>query len=432
VSETTVIIDVTDYRPELGLEVITETSTISGRITDPFARETTYTCAHDVSGPVEICAHATYFELDGDAGVPDAGMPEGGMPEAGVGVLPQSEDPSVGASYQYLGKPHVRLSDPLECSETRCTTVICPETKNECPVVSSLTVEPSPPMLVPEGGTATITVVAEDPDDSPEALATTLTALHGTITDPNAFTATYTCDPDVGGIIQICVVASDGVPSCDVKLCTTVRCPGEPLENTCPIIASLTADPNPIPAGESTTTVRVDATDPDEFPEPLSTEYSSEGGAFEDRFAPITTFRCGEPGPVEVVVEATDGNPECNQTRGLTVQCPSDIRLNLCPMLFVINSIPRIIPAGETTTMVETRGQDTDGLPFPLVLTLRALWGTLENVGNIQEPNNVVAQNATYICDRPGQVEICVDATDGACEKTQCDVVTCPADIPAP
>jgi hypothetical protein len=131
-------------------------------------------------------------------------------------------------------------------------------------------------------------------------------------------------------------------------------------------------------------------------------------------------------------VEATDGAPECNQTRTITVQCPSDIRPNICPMLFVINAIPRDIPLGETTTAIETRAQDTDALPFPLVLTLRALWGTLENVGNIHEPNNVVAQNATYICDRPGQVEICVDATDGACLKTQCDIVTCPADIPTP
>jgi hypothetical protein len=131
-------------------------------------------------------------------------------------------------------------------------------------------------------------------------------------------------------------------------------------------------------------------------------------------------------------LEATDGAPECDQDRCITVECPLDIRPNLCPMLFVINSIPRIIPAGETTTMVETRGGDTDGLPFPLVLTLRALWGTLENTENIQKENNVVEQNATYICDRPGKVEICVDATDGACLKTRCDVVTCPADIPTP
>jgi hypothetical protein len=215
-----------------------------------------------------------------------------------------------------------------------------------------------------------------------------------------------------------------------VEQCTTVRCPGEPLENTCPIIETFTADPNPIPAGEDTTTVRVDAMDPDDFPQPLRTEFNSTGGAFKDRLASETTFVCGEPGPVEICVDVTDGAPECVENRCITVQCPSTVVVNLCPMLFVINAIPRTIPLGETTTAIETRGQDNDGLPFPLVLTLRALWGTLENVTNIHEPNNVVAQNATYICDRPGQVEICVDATDGACEKTQCDIVTCPADVP--
>ena len=103
---------------------------------------------------------------------------------------------------------------------------------------------------------------------------------------------------------------------------------------------------------------------------------------------------------------------------------------NSCPKLFVINAFPRQIPLGETTTRVETRGQDTDGLPLPLVLTLNALWGSFENADNIQEPNNVVAQNATYICDRLGEVEVCVDATDGACVKTLCDLVTCPPDTP--
>ncbi|MBW1762719.1 MAG: hypothetical protein JRE45_12835 [Deltaproteobacteria bacterium] len=40
----------------------------------------------------------------------------------------------------------------------------------------------------------------------------------------------------------------------------------------------------------------------------------------------------------------------------------------------------------------------------------------------------VVQQNAIYICDRPGPVELCVDASDGACVKTLCTDVTCPPD----
>ncbi len=127
---------------------------------------------------------------------------------------------------------------------------------------------------------------------------------------------------------------------------------GEPLENTCPIIQAFMANPNPIPSGEETATVHVDAMDPDEFPEPLRTKLTSAMGAFEDPFASETIFRCGEPGPVEIFVEATDGDPDCTQTRSLTIQCPSDIRPNLCPMLFVINAIPRNIRLGETTTSI--------------------------------------------------------------------------------
>jgi hypothetical protein len=284
-----------------------------------------------------------------------------------------------------------------------------------------------------ETGTATIEVVAEDPDENPETLVTTLTALHGTIVEPNASRTTYECDDNFGGVIEICAVASDGDSSCDDELCTWVLCPGDPQENTCPIIEDFTADPNPVPAGEETTTVIVDAIDPDEFPEPLETTFSSATGAFEEPHASQTTFRCGEPGPVEICVDASDGDPTCDdEPRCLTVQCPSDIRPNLCPMLFVINAFPREIPPGETTTSVETRGQDTDGLPLPLVLTLNSLWGSFESTGNIQEPNNVVAQNATYVCDRPGEVEICVDATDGACVKTLCDNIVCPDTIPVP
>jgi hypothetical protein len=296
---------------------------------------------------------------------------------------------------------------------------------NVCPVVSSVTVDPE---AVPEGGTTTVQVVAEDPDTSPLALFTQLSARKGMIADPYARTTTYVCDPNVGGVIAICVVASDGDPSCDVKRCTGVLCPGEPPENTCPIIESVSADPTEVSVGETTTEVQVDATDPDDFPVPLRVEWSANTGVFENRFASNTTFTCGDSGPVQICVKANDGDPECNETNCLTVQCPNDIPVNYCPQLFVINAIPRVIPPGQTSTQVQTRAQDTDGFPLPLTLTLSALWGSFENTDNIQEPFNVVAQNATYVCDRPGPVEICVDATDGACTKTLCDNVICPAD----
>jgi len=424
-SETKLFVELHNPSPDNGLEVTTEITAESGTVEDPFARETTYSCAHDVSGPVQLCVKATYSEGESES------VSEGNLTQADSSFTAQSEEPGVGASSQYLRAPTVYLIEPLDCSEKQCTTIECPEQKNVCPVVSSLTVEPA---VVLDGGTATINVDAEDPDDNPQALVTTLTASHGSIADPHARQTTYTCDPMVGGVIEICVVASDGESSCDAEVCTTVRCPGEPLGNTCPIVEDFTADPNPIAPGNDTTTVRVDAIDPDDFPDPLQTTLSSKGeGAFEDRSASETTFRCGGPGPVEICVVASDGDPACDtEPRCITVQCPSDVRLNLCPQLFVINGVPREIPLGETSTRIETRGQDTDGLPLPLVLTLNSLWGSFENTVNIQEPNNVIAQNATYVCSQPGEVEICVDATDGACVKTLCDVVVCPADIPTP
>lgn len=409
-SETNLSVQVSNPFTDNGLNVITELTAEIGEVAEPFARETTYPCPHDLSGPVEICVNATYRADTASSEV------EGAMP-------------GVEGSRQFLRGPNVYLQNPLDCSTTRCIEVVCPEVKNACPEVSSLSIDPA---LVPEGETATITVVASDPDDNPEALTTTLSARHGTITDPNASSTTYACDPEVGGAIEICVLASDGDSRCDVERCTTVRCPGDPLENTCPIIEDVTATPMTIPVGETMTTVRIDATDPDEFPVPMRIEWSSETGVFEDRFSPETTFTCGESGPVEVCARANDGDPTCNESRCMTVQCPSGIQANLCPQLFVINGVPRVIPEGQTTTLVQTRGQDTDGLPSPLTLTLTALWGSFDNTDNIQEPLNVVAQNATYVCDRPGRVEVCVDATDGACTKTLCDNIVCPNDIPTP
>jgi hypothetical protein len=408
ISQTDLFVEVVNPFPDNGLEVVTRMSSVSGSIADPFARATTFACALDVSGPVEVCVNTTYTDQS-----------------AANGAL--SEVQNVEGSYEYIRPSHIRLPDPLECSRTQCSVINCPKDKNDCPEVSELTVEP---MALAEGETATITVVASDPDDNPEALMTTLTARRGTITDPNASRTTYACDPEVGGVIAICVLASDGDASCDVERCTSVRCPGEPDQNTCPIIESLTADP--LANGAATTTVRVDATDPDDFPVPMRTELSAETGVFADRFAGETLFVCGGPGPTEICVKANDGDPTCDVTSCIMVQCPSDIPANVCPNLNVVNAIPSVIRSPDTSTLVQTRGWDTDLKPVPLVLTLSALWGSFENTENMPGAGTVVQQNATYLCDRPGDVEVCVDGTDGACTKTLCTFLTCPDDIPIP
>ena len=425
VSETDLFVDVHIPYPVDGLVAVTELAALSGTIADPFARATTYACAHDIFGPVEVCVTTVYVDADAEGGA-------------------LTEVLGVGAVYEYLGRSHVRLPDPLECAHTNCTDVVCPEDKNECPEVSSLTIDPAPPTIVPEGETAAIMVVADDPDDNPEPLVTTLTAGHGTIADANAMETTYRCDPDHGGIIPICVDASDG--ACTETVCEQVRCPGEPEQNTCPIIQSVSADPNPIPPRVDSSTVLVNAWDPDEFPEALRFKWTSDGGGFLDPEAPETTFSCGEAGPVDVCVEVSDGDPSClelpDAERCMTIQCPGDVIPNVCPNLNVINFNPSsTIAPGSNWTNVETRGWDTDRKPFPMTLTLSALWGSFDNTENMSCPeitlecphsSNVVFQDAIYICDRPGEVELCVDATDGVCSKTLCANVVCPNDIPIP
>ena len=421
-SETRLTVDVFEPNPGSGFEVITELTSVGGRINDPFARDTTFGCASDQAGEVEICVTASYASDEESA-------------FEAVGAPTQSRPSDVTASHGYLRPAHVRLIDPLSCSETRCTTVICPSDQNICPEILDFGAEPP---TLDTGQSATIRVEAQDPDANPEPLTTTLNASNGRIADRNADETTYTCDPIIGGVNEICVVASDGDPACDATRCTGVRCPGEPPENSCPIIEAFTADPLTVPKGESTTEVRVDVFDPDEFPQPLRTELSSSTGVFEDRFVTETTFTCGSPGRVEMCVEASDGDPACDRSRCISVRCPAEIPVNFCPQLFVLNAVPSTVPPGQRTTLVQSRGQDLprskpDG-PMPLELTMRALWGTITNDENIPgaEDPTVTEQNATYTCDRPGPAEICVDATDGACLKTICIVVDCPDDIAAP
>ncbi|MGB9341425.1 MAG: hypothetical protein WCB63_19450, partial [Polyangiales bacterium] len=124
ISQTELFVDVSNPFPDNGLDVVTELTSISGSIADPFARETTFSCAQDVSGPAEVCVHTSYVD------------------ESAVdGAL--SEVPNVEAQLEYIRPSHITLPDPLECSTTECSVVICPEEKNECPEVSSLTVEPA-------------------------------------------------------------------------------------------------------------------------------------------------------------------------------------------------------------------------------------------------------------------------------------------------
>jgi hypothetical protein len=378
---TTVTITIENPNPDNGREVVSELYANTGTFDDPFALETTYTCAHDVTGEVEICTDVVYG------------------PPIGLGTASPS---------------------PEDCLETACTTVACPSEKNECPVIENLEADPD---VLAEGETATIRVTAEDPDDNPAPLVTTLVAAAGTFDDRYASEAVCTCDSEVGGPIEICVDASDGDKTCDVKRCITVLCPGPWPDNVCPVIADLTANPLVIPPTERESLIEVDAFDPDAVnPDPLLTTLSATAGTFEDRNANATLFTCGNPGPAKVCVKASDGDLDCDKERCITIQCPSTVAENLCPNLYVLNAIPSDLRnSGVSFTEIQVRAEDPPpGGPLPLETTLYALRGVFDNVH---------AENTIYQCERAGLNEVCVDATDGACVKTLCVDVWCP-DLP--
>ena len=395
-------VTVTIHNPNLdnGRRIVSELYADTGAFDDPFALETTYTCAHDVTGEVEICSDVTY-----------------GPP---VGPGPGSAVEAVAAAIEYVRAPTAYFYRPEDCRETECTTVVCPGEKNECPFIASFDAEPR---VLMEGETATVRVSAKDPDDNPAPLVTTMVAGAGTLGDRYASETTYTCNPEVGGPIELCVDASDGDKTCDVTRCLTVQCPGAPPDNVCPVIADLTANPQVIPQYERQSLIEVNAFDPDAVnPDPLVTTLGASAGTFEDRNASTTLFTCGNPGPAEICVKASDGDLGCDKERCITVQCPSTIDENACPKLYVLNAIPSDLRnEGVSFTEIQVRAEDpAPPGPLPLVTTLYALRGFFDDIH---------AANTIYQCERPGLSEICVDATDGACVKTLCIDVWCP-DLP--
>jgi hypothetical protein len=398
-NETRVSVTVSNPDPDNGREVLTELYADSGTFADPRALETLYACAHDQTGEVEICVDAIYGPPS-DSESPSAGEP-------------------IASAVEYLRRSHVFIVLPEDCHDTACTKVVCPSDKNECPVISEFTVQPE---VIMADQSATVRVVAEDPDDNPAPLVTNWHATAGIFGDRHASETTYTCDLAVGGPVEICVEASDGDGSCDVIECVTATCPGPQPDNICPVIRSLTSTPQVIPPDERQSIVEVDAFDPDAVnPLPLLTALSASTGTFYDKNASETVYSCGAPGPAEICVDASDGGRECDQERCITIQCPSTVPDNLCPKLYVLNAVPsNLIPEGQSSTEIQVRAQDNDRQPLPLMTTLYALWGTFDDVH---------ASDTIYRCERPGGIEICADATDGACFKTMCMDVVCPDDL---
>jgi len=368
----TVFVAFVDPDPESGRSVVTALDAESGTFADPSAEVTTYTCAHDVIGPVTLCVDATW--------------------------APTEEE-----------------SD--ECLETDCITVVCPEVKNLCPDIVSFE---ATPMVIPPGETTwLIQVVAEDPDDSPEPLRTTLSADSGSFDDPQAAEAVYTCDAEIGGEVRICVVASDGDETCDQERCITVECPGPPPDNICPVVEAIDATPPIIPPGETTALIEVTARDPDAQPEDVITTLSATSGSFEDPNAASTLYTCEERGPVEVCVVASDGDPSCppeDRTLCTQVECPSTI--NRCAELVDVEVSPLQVAVGfDIDVSAEASDDDEDPVQYR--------WTSLQLRGELAEPS---AATTTYRCLEAGDDVIKIEASDDGfelCSDSRQVEVTC-------
>ena len=390
---TTVFVAFTNPNPDNGRPVLTKLYAESGTFADPLAEVTTYTCAHDVIGPVQLCVDATYGPAEDS-----------------------TENGSIQASYNYLRRPHVVLPNADECLETDCITVVCPEVRNVCPDIESLT---AIPMLIPQGETSSlIQVIAEDPDNNPEEpLWTMLTAEAGTFADPTAMNTVYTCDPEVGGEVAICVVASDGDETCDQELCITVECPGPAPDNICPVVEELTATPETIPPGERTTLIEVTARDPDDQPEDLVTILTAPSGWFDAPKAHSTTYTCGDRGPVQICVVASDGDETCpidQRTQCIPVECPSTV--NRCAELTGALVAPLQVAVGFDID-VTAEAEDEEGQPIEF------LWTSVR--GSFADPN---ADTTTYRCETVGDDLITVQVSDDQfefCKDSWQAVVTC-------
>jgi hypothetical protein len=288
---TTIVVHATDPDESDPKPILTLLFSESGTFEDERASETTFTCGPFAEGPVEVCVEARFADGEGDAEAEAASVVDAG----------------IGAANAYLRAPHGYLVSPEDCLVTECIRVECPE--NLCPVIEEFFL-----VETPISNEANVFVTATDPDDRPLDVVTTLSATSGSFDDVNAKEATYMCSSFGEDVIEICVTASDGEAECDQTKCGDIHC------NLCPQLYSLAAIPLVIPPGESSATIHVRAEDVDNFPGPFVTMLRTSSGAFDDRYALDTVYRCDGAGEVDICVDASDG--DCKKTTCLKISCP--------------------------------------------------------------------------------------------------------------
>lgn len=176
------------------------------------------------------------------------------------------------------------------------------------------------------------------------------------ITGPAGFSATGTIDVSsstalsatIGGLpagngfsITLSATSIDGTDKClgsasfnvtagattSVTVHLACRTPGKTgsvsangVLNQCPVIASVSAAPNQVLTG-SGVAVSTSASDPDNGPSPLTTQWTATSGTFASTTAAATTFTCTQPGVATLTLTASDGDAACVTTSTVQVTC---------------------------------------------------------------------------------------------------------------
>ncbi len=89
--------------------------------------------------------------------------------------------------------------------------------------------------------------------------------------------------------------------------------------NNCPTIGNVVVFPLQVKAGDSIS-VSSSATDKDGG-NMLTTAWTATAGSFLSASSPSTSYKCEVGGPQTLTVTVTDGNPNCNDTTKVTVNC---------------------------------------------------------------------------------------------------------------
>ncbi|HVR02960.1 MAG TPA: metallophosphoesterase [Polyangia bacterium] len=216
-------------------------------------------------------------------------------------------------------------------------------------------------------------------------------ALNGTATD-----GTTTCT----GTSSLFNVSPAQTTSVQVAIsCNRAHTTGSALINgtinICPEVGGVSSAP---PVG-NTIAISSMADDPDSSPGPIQYHWTTSSGTLSNASVANPTLTCTQPGSVSLTLAVTDGDPACNDTFNVTLDCPPDSALSesawveigannqaiarlltpytVCPSITVngstspmtLRALPATVPVRPTSTDTTLMAAQTSGNSKPSVFT---------------------------------------------------------------